>query len=320
MAPVGRQQRMLEAHGVAADRLDPVVTFKPRLFFSQLRQLRQQVRKNQYDLVVAQYGTWTGFFTSLACTALAPCIVTFRGSDLNPVPSEKFFRQCIRQLTSQLGALMANGIVCVSHQLEKRLWLPKRQSAVIPSTTQIQKFFPLDGEQCRQELEWAQEHPIALFILGYDAKVKRLDLAEAIRDELHRRHSKVDLKIIRSFTPTEQLNKMFNAADTLVFLSDYEGSPNLIREACATNLPIVSVDCGDVSEVLKSVTECTIADRDIAQLTDAVENTANRRIRNNGRETAKQYSADALAPRLIAFYRSMAIQPDLKTLESTCAE
>jgi Glycosyltransferase len=44
-----------------------------------------------------------------------------------------------------------------------------------------------------------------------------------------------------------------NASNCLLFLSKYEGSPNLIRDACACNLPIISNDVGDVKEILDQI-------------------------------------------------------------------
>ena len=46
---------------------------------------------------------------------------------------------------------------------------------------------------------------------------------------------------------------LMNAADCLLVTSDAEGSPTMVQEALATNLPVVSVDVGDIAERLEGV-------------------------------------------------------------------
>ena len=81
--------------------------------------------------------------------------------------------------------------------------------------------------------------------------VKNLKLAEKVVSKLNTIvDSSVRLVFISDLTHKE-INLMFNAADCLILTSFHEGSPNIIKEAMATNLPIVSVNCGDVKERLQ---------------------------------------------------------------------
>src|SRR5258708_15921936 len=49
-----------------------------------------------------------------------------------------------------------------------------------------------------------------------------------------------------------------NACDALVFTSRQEGSPNVVKEALACNLPVVSVAIGDVPERLRDLAGCEV--------------------------------------------------------------
>src|ERR671934_218541 len=67
----------------------------------------------------------------------------------------------------------------------------------------------------------------------------------------------------------ERMPLHMSAADALILTSYSEGSPNVVKESMACNLPVVSVPVGDVPERLADVTGCAIRPRDPAALGDA---------------------------------------------------
>lgn len=277
-------------------------SFLPHIFFRQGLEIRKKSREGGFDLVNAQYGTYTGLITTLF--SALPVVVTFRGSDLNFVPSERSLKWLLQHLTSQIAALLACGVICVSRHIHARIWTRNKYFAVIPSSIDLDRFVPRDLGACRQELGWEQHQSICIFFTGSNAQVKRLDMAQKLAEELERRGSVVLLKIIEYMEP-EQVALMLNAADCLVFLSDYEGSPNIVREACACNLPVVSVEVGDVSDVLIGIDGCQITTREIAQIADAVEDVGGARKRTKGREIAAAYSGCATAARTLRLYQDV---------------
>ena len=74
-----------------------------------------------------------------------------------------------------------------------------------------------------------------------------------------------------------------NAADVMIFASLREGSPNVIKEAMACNLPIVSTDVGDVREILTGVHGCHIVARDPKTFAKAILEIIKEGSRTNGR-------------------------------------
>jgi len=300
MSFVKRLARALEEQGVNVETMLSVKSSNPLSFFKLGGELRKKISQLQPDLVVAQYGTFTGLLVALF--APRPKIITYRGSDLNPTPSENRFYVLLKHLASHAASFFADGIICVSHEIAGRL-LCKKLVEVIPSSTDIELFSPMDRSACRKMLNWDQTAPTALFISGDDPGKKRLDVALEVKNLIANNSHGVQLKIIREKVPLSQMPVYLNAADCLVYLSDFEGSPNLIREACACATPIVTVPVGDVREVLSEVTHGKIVDRDPRKIADAVIELTRLQVRSNGRDKALHYSNKETALKTLYFYR-----------------
>ena len=84
-------------------------------------------------------------------------------------------------------------------------------------------------------------------------------MAESIVGRIH-------FMILRGNITFSEMPYYYNAADCLIFTSDFEGSPCNIQEAIACNLPIVSVDVGDVKEQIKNISHSYITNRDANEI------------------------------------------------------
>ena len=80
-----------------------------------------------------------------------------------------------------------------------------------------------------------------------------------------------------------------SACDVIVMASDHEGSPVAIREAMACNLPVVSVDVGDVAELIKTVQQCYLVDQNPQAIADGLVKVLSQQARSNGREKVHEY-------------------------------
>ena len=87
--------------------------------------------------------------------------------------------------------------------------------------------------------------------------------------------------------------------------SDNEGSPQFIKEAMACNCPIVSVDVGDVKEVIDGTDGCFLAERNPESIADCLE-AAILHGRTEGRQKILQgYGSEVIAKRVVDLYHNV---------------
>ena len=98
-----------------------------------------------------------------------------------------------------------------------------------------------------------------------------------------------------------------NASDCLLLCSDSEGSPTMVKEALACNVPVVGVDVGDVKERLQGVKRSVIADKNPTSLAAAISGILNSGENSNGRARLMDdgLTEEAVAGKLIEIYKSV---------------
>jgi teichuronic acid biosynthesis glycosyltransferase TuaC len=271
--------------------------------WQEFRRFRKAIREFQPQLVHAHFGTVTALFCAVA-TRL-PLVITFRGSDLNPCPSMKWAHGFLCRLFSHLAAIRARHIICVSTQLRKRLWWRRNRIDVIPTGVDTNAFRPSPRNFARRDLGWNVDDSVVLFNAGQTPAVKRLDLAEAAVKVSQNQNSKIRMVVLDGSTEPALLPVMMSAADCLLLTSDWEGSPTVVQEAMATNLPVVTVDVGDVRERLVRVQPSAIVTRSAAAIGKAIVTIVSPPQRSNGRDSADELSLTKLAQQIVCIYRSV---------------
>lgn len=266
--------------------------------------LRRELREFMPDLVHAHFGTVTGFFCAVG-TCL-PLVVTYRGNDINPDPSVSWVRSACGRLLSQLAALRARQIICVSPELKGKLWWSGERADVIPAGVDTRLFYPRPKGDMRAILGWTAEGRVVLFNAGGDPRIKRLDIAQAAVDIARGLCGDIQFVVTNREVPPEQMPILMNAADCLLLTSDCEGSPNVVKEAIACNLPVVSVDVGDVRERLAAVQPSRIVRRDPYELGAAVAEILTKGVRSNGSTVIRELALENVAQRMVTVYQAAA--------------
>ena len=295
-----RQVASLQKAGVIGKPFFLASRTSPLVLVKEWQRFRREIRTFSPDLIHAHFGTMTAFFCAIA-TKL-PLVVTYRGSDLNPCPSTPW-RSPAERLLSQIAALRARQIICVSDQLKGRLWWRKSRTTVIPTGVDTEIFYPRPRDEARSELGWRKEERVVLFNSGRKPMVKRLDMAQSAVEVARTICGDIHFVVLDGYVSPEVIPLTMNAADCLLMTSDWEGSPTVVQEALACNLPIVSVDVGDVRQRLVGIQPSMIVERDPNDIGRALAEVLMRGDRSNGHEAIQELSLDRIAALVMVIYQ-----------------
>jgi glycosyltransferase involved in cell wall biosynthesis len=296
MAPVARQIASLRAIGVHVDVLELDGPGKLKY----LRTLpRMHTMLAHADLVHAHFG-YVGWLARMQLHR--PLVVSFMGDDLLGTPDERgrllLWSQAVVQL-DRLFARMVDAIIVKSAEMA-RVVAPLR-AHVIPNGVDVQTFAPQDRLQARHTLGWDAERRYVLFAGNPREPRKGYALATAaVECAGDARITVVPLVDI----PPARVPLLMNAADAMLMTSYIEGSPNVVKEALACNLPVVAVPVGDVPEMLDGVAGCALRPRDPRELGMALRAVLEQGRRSAGREALLRRGLDleSVARRVMCVY------------------
>lgn len=259
--------------------------------------LRKKIRHTHYEAIHAQYGSLNGAFVGLL---FHPFFVTLRGSDINGDPGVSPLRRFLSISLSYLAARWARKTICVSQKIAHKLPF---STVILPSPIDLDKFRPLDKLQVREilRLNTSKIHTAEVLVgfAGGSRPLKRRDLA---------RHAcelaGYKLLEIVSVRPDE-MPIWINACDVLLLTSEREGSPNIVKEALACGVPIVSVDVGDVAKWLSLDSASQIVEADPQVLGNALREVIAKNFRRERRVDLSELNLENHAHQLKLIYQSV---------------
>jgi teichuronic acid biosynthesis glycosyltransferase TuaC len=246
--------------------------------------------RNQYDLIHAHYG-YSGVVARMQFRC--PVIVTFRGSDVLS-PRERPI--------SRLVAASVDRVIVMTEEMKQILG--RKDAQVIPYGIDLTYFKPCPQAAARQELGLPSKVPLILFPYDPQRRGKRFDLVKQAVTILSKEYP--DIQVLTIFDkPNKTVATYMNACDAMALTSDTEGAPVAIREAMACNLPIVSVDVGDVAKVICNTESCYLCDKTPDAIAANLAQVLKAGKRTNGRVAAAQFDLSKNALDIAAIYQGL---------------
>lgn len=263
---VKKEVEALRQAGVNVDVFLYTGGWSPSNYLRAVRQLHRQLDSKQYDLVHVRFGQ-----SGLVGRAQwkLPVVITYGGSDIEGSPvfrGRHRYRNFVLIGVSRLLSLLADEVIVVSDHLGRKL--PRRSYHIIPSGIDLDLFQPYDMQEARRKLNLPVDKKLVLFIGDPSKPTKRFELADRacqIAEEF------IDLMLINIYKLPQTLVPWYmSACNALILTSTNEGSPNVVKEALACNLPVVAVDVGDIRERIGSNNSCAIATDSAEALSEAL--------------------------------------------------
>ena len=245
---------------------------------------------HRYDLVHAHY-----VFSGIVARTqfLHPVVLTQHGPEVF-MTWERFPCRMITPLVDK--------VIVVSQEQKRKLGYKK--AVVIPCGIDFDLFSPMPRDETRRKLNLSPEKKLVLWAGEYLRPEKRYDIVEAGVALARERAPSVE-RVLSSRQPHDLVPLDMNACDVLLLVSDGEGSPMVIKEAMACNMPIVSVPVGDVAEVIGGTDGCYLCSQDPSDVAEKLRLALSRPGRTNGREVIKHMEQGSIAKRIIALYKEV---------------
>lgn len=258
-------------------------------YIKSFTELRKAIIDSRPDIIHAHYGL-CGLLANLQREI--PVVTTYHGSDINDSK--------VRWL-SKLAILLSKENIFVA-QSQLKFVNPRKHYAVIPCGISLEVYQEIDKKVAREKTGLDLEKEYVLFAGAFDNAVKNYPLAKAAMDMI----PKTELLELKGHS-REQVALLMNAVDCLLMTSHTEGSPQVIKEAMACGCPIISVDVGDVAEVIRGVDGCFIVERDSQVIANTIQNVLSENRRTEGRKRIIELGLtnNIVANRLIDIYNQV---------------
>lgn len=259
-------------------------------YFKYIFVLNKFLKRHSYDVIHAHYSL------SAIVAALAggkPLVVSLMGSDVKASPVLKYLiRLC--------HFLFWKKIIVKSKDMKMSCGIEK--AFVLPNGVDFNKFKPISQSDAFKITGWDQDKKHILFAANPIRKEKNYQLAKKAFDLMDldaiELHSLIDI-------PNDQMPYYFNAADVILLTSLWEGSPNVIKEAMACNCKIVSVDVGDIAEVIGKTNGCFIVQFDEKEIASCLIKALDFSIKPEGRTQISHLNDEIIAQELTDLYKQV---------------
>lgn len=256
----------------------------------------------RYDVVHVHYGLTAAFIALLPAALKKKVVVTLHGGDILPAQGRHVQVAITRRCIAHAGLVLS-----VSEEMAQAARPHARRVEILPCGVDDHFFQPIPAG--------SGPLPVKVIFPGDPQRaVKNHGLFQAVVTAYQDLFGPVEVVVLHKLTRQQVLQAM-QTGSALLLTSISEGSPQVVKEALACDIAVVSSDVGDVRELMAATPGTGIfpaaATPDVIArlLHGCIQQRAAFPGARRQRVRAAGVSADQVMQRLEAFYSSLAQRP-----------
>lgn len=300
---VSSQITSLRNKGIEIDILSIDSSESRMNYFLKIFALKKLVRKNRYDVIHCHY-SYCGF---VGCTQTKiPVVISFMGCDvLGDINNKGNYTTRGRpdNVISHILARLATSVIVKSWNLKEALRCPS--AYVIPNGVDFAVFRPILRVTARRWTGLEMDKKYVLFAADPSNYRKGFLFVKDAVELLTKEEDCKDIELlVVNNRPQHDVVLYLNASDMLVLPSYHEGSPNIIKEAMACNVPILATDVGDIREIIGNTRGCFLIRRNAGDIADKMKLIfSNDIFETEGRDRIEHLRIEEIADEIVRVYQ-----------------
>lgn len=261
-----------------------------------IRKVRKMLHENHYDVIHCHHAI-SGLILLLAGGTFGnKCVLSYQNDPTREFGGMKLFHL--------FYAVFDKIIIKNTTEL-----LRKKKVEYLPNGTNAGFFKPMDKNTCKEKLGWDKNLHYILY-MDSNKGTRTQKRHDRYEETLHIVQKTIPtiVSIELSNTPREEIPTYMNACDLHLMTSDFEGSPNSVKECLCCNTPVVCTPVGNVPDMMGDIPGCYVTEGFSAEeLAACVKKVLTSDEPFNGRELflAKGYGIETVAKKLKALYESL---------------
>lgn len=215
-------------------------------YVKSIGEIRSLIKKEKFDLIHIHYGL-SGLFLLLGRVKI-PTIMTLHGGDIQAEQGKN-----IQVALTKMILRKCDFAITLNERMDTIARKYINRTEIIPCSVNTKLFEPKDIAKAKSKAVKV------LFPSARTRYVKDFPLYQRTCNVLREKYGlNIDEYYLENLS-RQQVAELFCQMDLLLMTSISEGSPQVVKEAMACNLPVVTTNVGDVSVLLEGVANCYVA-------------------------------------------------------------